>query len=338
MPGIILAGNSGNPELFRRVAERLGEDDPEILTTFDCHKETTFADRELKFKWGKKVVGRHAIILAVTRRYRQWEGVYQMMSAARDAKADAITVIFVYYGSARQDRKDEARVAISLRMHAEMVEANGVPGRTYVCVLDPHNVAATQCAFRIPCDIVYARPLIVPYLKARQGEFTYMNHRMTLSPVVYPTDAGGTAMVHAYADRLRWHRGQGIKVRKHPDATEQHVNFGPCPGRTVIFLDDLIDTAGTMCGQAAYAKSKKRGAKRVVAVGAHAVLAGPAVERLGNSVIDEIVVTNSLPIDPKAIAYLEGKGKKVTVLDVTDILVQVIRSIRDGESISSLFV
>lgn len=334
---VMLAGNSGNPELFRRVAARLQEDDPNVLTVFDSHTETTFADRELLFQWGEQVVGRHAIILAVTRTYRQWEEVYQMMSSARDAKAGWVTVIFVYYGSGRQDRKDRPRVADTLRMHAENVEVHVVAGHTYVCVVDPHNVSATQSSFRIPCDIVYARSLIVPYLKSRQEELTFRRGEGILSPVIYPTDAGGAAMVHAYAERLKWHRGQGIKHRQQPDTTEKHVNFGPCPGRTVVFLDDMIDTAGTMCGQAAYAKSKKRGAKRVVAVGVHAVLAGPAIKRLGDSVIDEIVLTNSLPIDPAAIAYLEGKGKRVTVIDITDILVKVIRAIRDEESISSLF-
>lgn len=335
MPGreleVVLAANSGNRELFRSVAERL-----EATEAFNRHNLQCFADRELKYKWGESVAGKMAIILATTRTYEQWEELYQMMSAARDARAEKILVIILYYGSARQDRKDEARVAISLRMHAEMLEANAVVGRTYVGVVDPHNVAATQCSFRIPCDIVYTRSIVIEWLLAHQEEFTFTTPKGTLSPVIYSTDAGGSAMVGSYADRLRWLRGYGFKVRRHPDQPEECKNMGPSNGRTVCFLDDMIDTGGTMCDQAVYAK-RRGGARRVVAIGIHAVLAGPAIQRLGESAIDDIVFTNTLPIDPAAIAYLREKGKRVTVLDVTDIIVQVIKAAPGTGSISSLF-
>lgn len=335
---MILAANSGNPALFESVARQLEAEAPGTYSVFKSHTRKNFADGEFKWKWGVSVAGRRAVILAATRTYEQWEELYQMISSARDARARELFILIVYYGSARQDRKDEPRVAVGVRMHAEMIEAIGVKGRTNVAVVDPHNVAATQCSFRIPCDIVYTRKLIIKYLRSQQGRWSYPTKRRgDHSPVLYSTDAGGTRMVGSYADRLGWLRGQGFKLRRRPDTSEEHKNFGPCRGLTVVELDDLIDTAGTVCGQAEYAKRSTRGAKRVVAVAVHGVFAGPAIERIGDSLVDEIVVTNSLPIDRQAIDYLESKGKSMTVLDITDILVQTIAASRGTGSISSLF-
>jgi ribose-phosphate pyrophosphokinase len=241
-----------------------------------------------------------------------------MMDAFRRSSASRITAVIPYYGYARQDRKDKPRVPISAKLVANLLSAAGA---NRVLTMDLHK-AQIQGFFDIPVDHLFAAPVIIEYC-ARLG----MPNLTIVSP-----DAGGAERARAYAKRLDAELAI-IDKRRSDDGTAEVMNvIGDVAGRTCIIQDDIIDTAGTIV-KAAHAL-KANGAERVIACAVHGVLSGPAVERLESAPIEQVVITNTIPLHSD-----RARGcTKIRQLSVARLLGQAIRSINEETSVSSLFV
>ncbi|PYM60809.1 MAG: phosphoribosylpyrophosphate synthetase [Candidatus Rokuibacteriota bacterium] len=239
-----------------------------------------------------------------------------MLDALKRASAGRITAVLPYYGYARQDRKVQPRVPISAKLVANLIVAAGAQR---LLALDLH-AGQIQGFFDIPVDHLFAAPVII-------DNFT---QRGLTDVVVVSPDAGGVERARAIAKRLRAGLAIIDKRRDGPNVAVFMHLIGEVKGRDVVIIDDLIDTAGTLV-QAADAL-RREGARRILACGVHAVLSGPALARIEGSPLEEVVVTNSIPL---------GKDKehpKITVLSVAPLLAEAIRRIHDEESVSTLFV
>ena len=240
-----------------------------------------------------------------------------MVDALRRASARRITAVVPYYGYARQDRKNAPRVPISAKVVAEMFMAVGV--RRVLC-MDLH-AGQIQGFFNIPVDHLYAAPVILRHIKENFGDDVIM-----VSP-----DAGGVERTRAFAKRLNSGLAIIDKRRDKPNECEAMHVIGDVKGKTAILMDDMVDTAGTLC---AGAKTLiENGAKEVHACCSHPVLSGPAIERLRNSALKTLVVTNSIPLRGEAL-----NCDKIKVLSVSNLLADAINRIHNEDSVSSLFV
>jgi ribose-phosphate pyrophosphokinase len=239
-----------------------------------------------------------------------------MVDALRRASARRITAVVPYYGYARQDRKNAPRVPISAKVVAEMFMAVGV--RRVLC-MDLH-AGQIQGFFNIPVDHLYAAPVLLDYISDKFDDV------IMVSP-----DAGGVERTRAFAKRLNTGLAIIDKRRDRPNECQAMHVIGDVKGKTAILLDDMVDTAGTLCSGAR--TLLENGAKEVHACCSHPVLSGPAVERLINSDIKSLVVTNSIPLRPEAEAC-----DKIKVLSVSALLADAIRRIHNEDSVSSLFV
>ena len=241
-----------------------------------------------------------------------------MIDAFKRASARRITAVLPYYGYARQDRKVAGRAPISAKLVADLLEAAGV---NRVLALDLH-AGQIQGFFNIPVDHLFAAPVVmIDYLKKKDLH----------DPVVVSPDAGGVERARAIAKRLNSGLAIIDKRRDGPNSAVAMHLIGDVDGRDVVVIDDMIDTAGTLV-QAVMALQRE-GAKRILACGVHAVLSGPAIDRIKASPIEEVLVTNSIPLpDDKRAAG------RITVLSVAPLLGEAIRRIHDEESVSTLFV
>jgi ribose-phosphate pyrophosphokinase len=240
-----------------------------------------------------------------------------MVDAFRRSSAARITAVIPYYGYARQDRKDKPRVPISAKLVANLLSAAGT---NRVLTMDLHK-AQIQGFFDIPVDHLFAAPAIIEYCSRLQ----YPN-----LTIVSP-DAGGAERARAYAKRLDAELAI-VDKRRTEDGTAEVMNvIGDVRGRTCILQDDIIDTAGTI--QKAALALKEAGAERVLACAVHGVLSGPALDRIEKSPLDQLIVTNSIPLRGEA-----QHCKKIVVLSVARLLGQAIRNIHEETSVSSLFV
>jgi ribose-phosphate pyrophosphokinase len=240
-----------------------------------------------------------------------------MIDALKRASAGSITAVLPYYGYARQDRKSSPRTPISAKLCADLISAAGA---SRVLAMDLH-AGQIQGFFNIPFDHLYAKPVLTDYLK------------YTLGPdaVVVSPDAGGVERARAYSKVL----GLGLAIidkrRKGPNVAEVMNIIGDIEGKDVVLIDDMIDTAGTLT-QAARALREK-GAKRIKACATHAVLSGPAVGRLAESAIEEVIVSDTIPLSPEAQAL-----GKIKVLSVAKLLGEAMKRIHNADSVSSLFI
>lgn len=239
-----------------------------------------------------------------------------MVDALRRASARRITAVVPYYGYARQDRKSAPRVPISAKVVAEMFMAVGV--RRVLC-MDLH-AGQIQGFFNIPVDHLYAAPVILKYI---QDKFTDV--------VMVSPDAGGVERTRAFAKRLNAGLAIIDKRRDRPNECEAMHVIGDVKGKVAILMDDMVDTAGTLCSGAQTLLDN--GAKEVHACCSHPVLSGPAVERLTASAIKSLVVTNSIPLGGAAL-----ECDKIKVLSVSELLADAINRIHNEDSVSSLFV
>ena len=242
-----------------------------------------------------------------------------MIDALKRASASRITAVMPYYGYARQDRRSRsARVAISAKLVANMV---GVAGADRVLTVDLH-ADQIQGFFDIPVDNVYASPLLLGDVWRQKYE----------NLIVVSPDVGGVVRARALAKRLD-DADLAIIDKRRPMANVAEVMhiIGDVSGKTCVMIDDLVDTAGTLCSAAA--ALKKQGAVKVVAYCTHPVLSGRAIENLRHSVLDELVVTDTIPLNEEA-----AKLGKIRQLSVADMLAETIRRIAVGESVSSLYV
>ncbi len=242
-----------------------------------------------------------------------------MTDACRRASAARITAVIPYFGYARQDRRPRAmRVPITAKLVANMIASAGV---NRLLTVDLH-ADQIQGFFDIPVDNVYASPVLL-------GDAWKQKHE---NVVVVSPDVGGVVRARALAKRLDDAELAIIdKRRPRPNESEVMNIIGEVEGKTCVLIDDLVDTAGTLCHAAEALKAN--GAKKVVAYITHAVLSGPAIDRISQSQLDELVVTDTIPLRPDA-----RNCKKIRQLSVAGLLAETMRRIRDEESVSSLYI
>jgi ribose-phosphate pyrophosphokinase len=242
-----------------------------------------------------------------------------MIDALKRASAHRITAVIPYYGYARQDRKVQPRVPISAKLVADLILAAGT---NRILTMDLH-AAQIQGFFNIPVDNLYASPVILDYIEKKY------NHQKNV--VIVSPDAGGVERARSFAKKLQSSIAIIDKRREVANISNVMNVIGDVKGRDTIILDDMIDTGGTIIQ--ASAALKEKGSSRVVAACTHAVLSGTAVEKLENSLLEELIVTNTIPLDIK-----REKSKKITTLSIASLIGEAIRRIHEETSISSLFV
>jgi ribose-phosphate pyrophosphokinase len=310
----ILAGNS-NPALAKAVVEHLGRELSEATVG-------TFSDGEIQVEIGENVRGCDTFLIQSTcpdANHNLME-LLIMADALKRSSAASITAVIPYYGYARQDRKVASRAPITAKLVADLIEAAGV---TRVVSMDMH-AGQIQGFFNIPFDHLYAAPVMLEQMRRRfDGK--------TEELVIVSPDAGGVERARAYSKRLGAGLGIVDKRRLKPNVAEIMNVIGDVGGKVAIVLDDLIDTAGTLTQAAAALKEK--GARQVLAYATHAVLSGPAVERITSSPLEELVVTDTIPLGTQARAC-----SKIRQVSVSRLLAEAIHRIHTAESLSSLFV
>ena len=240
-----------------------------------------------------------------------------MVDALKRASAGSITAVIPYYGYARQDRKAAPRTPITAKLVADLLSASGVDR---VVAMDLH-ASQIQGFFNVPFDHLYAMPVFLDHLKPRFEE----------RPVFVSPDAGGVERTRAYAKRMDADLAIIDKRRPKANVSEIMNIIGTIKDRDCILLDDIIDTAGTLTGAAR--ALQEHGARRVYAAATHPVLSGPAIERIIDSPLEEVIVTDTIPLSPKAV-----ESGKFTVLSVDRVLGEAIKRIHHSDSVSSLFV
>jgi ribose-phosphate pyrophosphokinase len=308
----VFTGNS-NPALAQKICDFLH-------VPLGAARVRTFSDGEIMIEITENVRGRDVYVVQSTcaPTNNNLMELLIMTDALKRASAATITAVIPYYGYARQDRKAAPRTPITAKLVADLITTAGVDR---VVTIDLH-AGQIQGFFNIPVDNLYAAPVILEYLKTRfNGEDVVM-----VSP-----DAGGTERARAFAKRLECTLAVIDKRRTGPNVAEVMHLIGDVRGKIAIILDDMIDTAGTLT-QAAKAL-KDNGASAIYACATHGVLSGPAIERINNSDIEEIVLTDTIPLGDKG-----QQTGKVRMLSVADLLAEAIRRIHEDESVSSLFV
>ncbi len=307
----VFSGNS-NPGLAEKICSSLGVPLGEA-------KVKTFSDGEIMVEIGENVRGRDIYVVQSTcsPTNSNLMELLIMMDALKRASAATITAVIPYYGYARQDRKVAPRTPITSKLVADLVTTAGADR---VVTIDLH-AGQIQGFFNIPVDNLYAAPVMLEHLKKR---FPH-NDAVMVSP-----DAGGTERARAFAKRLGCTLAVIDKRRTGPNVAEVMHLIGDVKDKAAIILDDMIDTAGTLT-QAARAL-KEHGAKSIYACATHGVLSGPAIDRINDSPIEEILITDTIPLGDKS-----SKTAKVKVLTVAELLAEAIRRIHEDESVSSLF-
>jgi len=311
-PEMKLFGGTSNQTLTLEVCDYLGID-PGMITT------KTFSDGETQVEIQENVRGRDAFIIQSTCTPVN-DNLMQLliiMDALRRASAKRITAVIPYYGYGRQDRKVKPRVPISAKLVADLVT---VSGANRVVSMDLH-AGQIQGYFNIPVDNVFAAPVLLKYILSN-----FQDNLVIVSP-----DAGGVERARAFAKRLNASLAIIDKRREAPNVAEAMNIIGEVEGKTAIILDDMVDTAGTLT-QAAQALVE-RGASATHACCTHAVLSGPAIERIEASPMDSLVVTNTIPLNGKT-----GACKKITSLSIAELLGETIKRINSSHSVSTLFV
>jgi ribose-phosphate pyrophosphokinase len=279
----------------------------------------TFSDGEVYLQFQENVRGADLFLIQPTCRpvdHNLME-LFLMIDAAKRASADRITAVLPYYGYARQDRKDKPRVAISAKLVASLLERAGADR---IMALDLH-AAQIQGFFDVPVDHLFSAPVMIEYFKPLDVP----------DVTVVSPDPGGVERARAFAKRLNAPLAIIDKRREKPNVAEVMNVVGEVEGRNCLMVDDLIDTAGTLVKGAEALLQK--GARSVSACATHAVLSGPAVRRIDESPLKEVVFTNSIPLSDEA-----KRSKKIKSLSVAPLLARAIQSIHEETSVSSLFL
>jgi len=240
-----------------------------------------------------------------------------MVDALKRASAGSITAVVPYYGYARQDRKVAPRTPITAKLVADLFTVAGV---SRVVAVDLH-AGQIQGFFNQPFDNLYAMPVFLEYLRPR----------FTETPVLVSPDAGGVERTRAYAKRMDADLAIIDKRREKANISEVVNIIGDIKGRDCVIMDDMIDTAGTLCNAAVALIDG--GAKRVYAAATHGVLSGPAIERIAASPLEEVVVTDTIPLSEAG-----RKCGKIKVLSISRFIGEAIKRIHHSDSVSSLFV
>jgi ribose-phosphate pyrophosphokinase len=307
----LFTGNS-NPALAQEIADFLGIPLGEATVT-------TFSDGEILVRIEENVRGMDVFLVqsASDPVNKNIMELLIMLDALKRASAYRVTAVLPYYGYARQDRKDQPRVPITAKLVADLI---ATAGAHRVLTIDLH-AGQIQGFFNIPVDHLYATPVLLDHF--RQVGFDDL--------VVVSPDAGGVERARAFAKRLKASLAIIDKRREGPNQAKVMNIIGEVNRRNVLLLDDMIDTAGTVTQGASALRDK--GAKTILAGCTHAVLSGPALDRINASPLDTLVVTNTLPLNGK-----EDLCRKLVSLTVAPLLGEAIKRIHDEESVSSLFV
>ncbi len=311
--GIKLITGNANPELAKKVSNYLQIPLTETIVS-------TFSDGEIMVQIKENVRGSDAFVIqpTCTPVNHNIMELLLIIDALKRASAGRITAVIPYYGYARQDRKAQPRVPISAKLVANLIT---VAGASRVLSIDLH-AGQIQGFFDIPVDHLLAAPVILDYLKKNN----LLNNIIVVSP-----DAGGTERARAFAKKINAPLAIIDKRRDAPNVSKVMHVIGDVKDKDALIIDDMIDTGGTLV-QAAEAL-KEKGAERVFAACTHAVLSGNAIERLNNSVLEEVIVTDTIPLHDK-----KDKCPKIKVLTVAHLLGEAIKRIHEETSISSLFV
>ena len=308
---MVFTGNA-NPKLAADVVRRLGK-------SLGSATVGRFSDGEVNVELLENVRGKDVFVLQPTCVPTN-DNIMElliMVDALKRASAGRITAAIPYFGYARQDRRPRsARVPITAKVVANMLQAAGVQR---VLTVDLH-ADQIQGFFDIPVDNIYAAPVLLADLEKQKYE-----DLMVVSP-----DLGGVVRARAFAKRLECDLAIIDKRRPKANVSEVMNIIGEVQGRTCVIMDDIVDTAGTLC-KAAQAL-KENGAKRVMAYCTHAVLSGPAISRVNESDLDELVVTDTIPLSDEAKAC-----KRIRSVSIAELLADTILRISNEESVSSLF-
>lgn len=309
-PMMLLAGTA-NPALASRIADELGQPLCEVTIK-------RFADGEIFVRIDENVRGQDVYVIQSTN--PPAENLLELLlliDAAKRASAARVTAVVPYFGYARQDRKDQPRVSIAAKLVANLIVAAGAD-RLITIDLHQHQL---QGFFDIPVDHLYAAPVFREHFEPRQMD----------GLAVVATDVGAAKMARGYAKRL----GGSLAIvdKRRPDINEAEVVniVGEVDGRPCLIPDDMIDTAGTMVN--AVAALQERGAGRVFCIATHALLSGPAVERLAGADIVEIAVTDTIAVPQEKQDALQN----LTIVSVAPLLARAIESTHYNRSVSQLF-
>ena len=303
----IFAGRA-TKELGNKIAEAYG-------TELGKSSVAVFSDGEFQPSFDESIRGHHVFIVQST--MPSTDNLMElllMIDAAKRASAHKIIAVIPYFGWARQDRKDQPRVSIGSKLVANLLVAAGV---NRIITLDLH-ADQIQGFFDIPVDALYASSLFIDHIQKMQIE----------DLLIAAPDVGGSKRASAYAKRLGCDLAICHKQRSRANVVDSMTLIGDVKDKNVILIDDIIDTAGTIvkAGQVL----TDNGAKSVRAFATHALCSGPAMERLDNSVFEEVVVTDSIPLPANA-------SKKIKVVSTAPLFADVIHRVESYESISSLF-
>lgn len=307
-----LFGGTSNPSLTEEVCRYLGIP-PGKMTA------KTFSDGETQVEIHENIRGMDVFILQSTCTPVN-DNLMQLLiiiDALKRASAKRITAVIPYYGYGRQDRKVKPRVPISAKLVADLIT---VAGAHRVVSMDLH-AGQIQGYFDIPVDNIFAAPVLLKYMRAH-----FQNNLVIVSP-----DAGGVERARAFAKRLGASLAIIDKRRDQPNVSEAMNIIGDVEGRKAVVLDDMVDTAGTLA-EAARALIE-RGCPSIFACCTHPVLSGPAIDRIMHSPIEQLVVTNTIPLRQDV-----KNCPKIKVLSVADLLGETIKRIHSSDSVSTLFV
>jgi ribose-phosphate pyrophosphokinase len=310
--GIFIFSGNSNTALAQKICGHL-------KVPLGGAKVTTFSDGEIQIEINENVRSKDVFVVQSTSSpvNDHLVELLLMIDALKRSSARRITAVLPYYGYSRQDKKVAPRVPISAKLVADMIT---VAGAHRVITMDLH-AGQIQGFFNIPVDNLFAAPVLIKYIRAY-----FDNDLAIVSP-----DAGGVERARAFAKRLDADLAIIDKRRSAPNQAKAMAVIGNVRDKVVVILDDMVDTAGTLveAAEALY----REGAREIHACCAHPVLSGPAVDRIQESVLKSVVVTDTIPLNPKAQAC-----HKIQVLSISDLMGEaIIRSYR-GDSVTSLFV
>jgi len=276
-----------------------------------------FSDGEIRVKIKENVRGQDVFVIQPTSTpvNKSLMELLIIIDALKRSSADRITAVMPYYGYARQDRKDQPRVPISAKLVANLITNAGTDR---VLTVDLH-AGQIQGFFDIPLDNLYAVKLFVDYFKKKK-----LKNLVVVSP-----DVGGIKMARAYSKKMKAGLSIVDKRRKNDSESEVMNILGDVKDKNVVIIDDIVATAGSLVEAAAAVK--KAGARRIMAAVTHPVLCGPAITRISESYVEELVITDTIPIPS------EKKINKIKIHSIAPLLGEAIRRIHSGRSVSALF-
>ncbi len=303
----IFAGRHSK-ELANKIANSYGIELGKVVIS-------SFSDGEFQPSFEETVRGKKVFIIQSTPPpFDILLELLLMIDAAKRASAKQIIAVVPYFGMARQDRKDKPRVPIGAKLIANLISSAGA---TRIMTMDLH-ADQIQGFFEVPVDHLFASTIFIPYIKSLK-----LDNLVIASP-----DIGGSKRANVYAKHLNCEMVICYKKRKKANVIDSMKIIGDIKNKNVILIDDMMDTGGTICKASEMMIAS--GAKSVRAICTHAILSGNAHENIANSSLNELVVTNSLP--------LQKINKKIKVLDVSNLFAQTIKNVCTNESISSQFI